>query len=382
MKVFNKISKTCLVATALLLALPACTDQPVVVNNYYTTNSDGSVQSVASEQAVPDVSSKEEVSVSSETSTITSTINSTSPQTDSNLVVGINYTVTGTKNYLAIRNAPAYDGNNEIAKMKNGDELTIQSQNVYGDKGEYCYITPLSGAAKGQSGYVNKNYITPSTTKTNSSAKTTSSETATSKASESSKTAESKTESKSQSLIESKPESSTESEQKTSSKIDISNIFDEIPSEFYFTSGVGGWRTLISINSDGSFTGNFVDCDLGVTGSDYPNGSASICDFTGKFTNVTKIDDYTYSMKVVSLKQDGKEGDEYIEDGTKYTIANPYGFDDADEFILYLPGKPVSELSEEFLSWVRIGYSGETVIPDGVYGLYNVNGMQGFRGDK
>lgn len=154
-------------ATGVLL-FSGCSNEPVVVNNYYTTNNDGAVQSTVSESIASGSSSASSVP-SSESSTASKT--DSKPKTDqpidTNLVVGINYTVTGTTNYLAVRNAPAYDGNNEIAKMKNGDELTIQSQNVYGDKGEYCYITALTGAAKGQSGYVNKNYITPSVSKTN-----------------------------------------------------------------------------------------------------------------------------------------------------------------------------------------------------------------------
>ena len=80
---------------------------------------------------------------------------------DPDLTAGGTYVVTGTKNYLAIRTEPCYDGANEIAKMQNGDELTVLTQNVYGNNGEYCYITAISGEAAGTTGYVNKNYITP-----------------------------------------------------------------------------------------------------------------------------------------------------------------------------------------------------------------------------
>ena len=173
-------------------------------------------------------------------------------------------------------------------------------------------------------------------------------------------------------LIENHSQSSTE---------EITNIFDEIPSQFTFSSGGGNWHTSITISSDGSFTGEYVDYNLGETGVSYPSGSAYICDFTGKFTNVVKIDDYTYSMQVDSLNQQGEKNYEYIEDGIKYTISSPLGFDYAEQFMLYMPGKPVSELPKDFLKWVFYFDSNkEKFMPDGIYGLYNVNGKEGFVG--
>lgn len=169
MKVFNKISKTCLVATALLLALPACTEQPVVVNNYYTTNSD---ESVIQTESVPEEYVEES---SNPASSSTSKVNSSSLSTyefgsDNNLKLNTTYYVTGTKNYLALRNAPYYDGNNETAQLSNGDTVEVLSQTTYGDKGEYCYISVTSGKAKGKKGYVNSSYISVEKGKTNSSA--------------------------------------------------------------------------------------------------------------------------------------------------------------------------------------------------------------------
>ena len=171
MNLKHKKRLSIVIVVGVMIALAGCTDQqPVQVNNYYITNSDGSVQSAIPDVNVPTVSTESKVDSSSTTSQVFSNESketTVTVNTDSNLVVGITYTVTGTTNYLALRNAPAYDGSNEIAKLKNGDEVTIQSQNVYGDKNEYCYVTVLSGSANGQSGYVNKAYLTPSTNKSN-----------------------------------------------------------------------------------------------------------------------------------------------------------------------------------------------------------------------
>lgn len=156
-RLYKTIFAICTIGTLLL---SGCSIEPVVVNNYYTNSNNNSVSSESVDST--DESSAAERTESKSVSSVASQAEKNDQQTDSNLIVGINYTVTGTKNYLAIRNAPAFDANNEIAKMKNGDELTIQSQNVYGDNGDYCYVTAVTGTAKGQSGYVNKNYITPS----------------------------------------------------------------------------------------------------------------------------------------------------------------------------------------------------------------------------
>ena len=62
------------------------------------------------------------------------------------------YTVTGTKNYLALRTAPAYDSRNEIGRLYNGETVTVQdtSNKTYW----YVYSPKL-----GKSGYVNKRYL-------------------------------------------------------------------------------------------------------------------------------------------------------------------------------------------------------------------------------
>ena len=65
-----------------------------------------------------------------------------------------------------------------------------------------------------------------------------------------------------------------------------------------------------------------------------------------------------------------------IEDGVLYSYTDPYGLDNAQEILFYLPGAPVAELPEGFKSWVSsYGDLGET-LP--FCGLYNVNAAEGF----
>lgn len=54
--------------------------------------------------------------------------------------------------------------------------------------------------------------------------------------------------------------------------------------------------------------------------------------------------------------------------------------DDAKQFYNYLPGKPIDELSEEFLGWVHLSDTSLITLPSDFYGLYNQNGKEGFSG--
>jgi len=159
------------------------------------------------------------------------------------------------------------------------------------------------------------------------------------------------------------------------------DIFSILPSEFVFTSGAGGWGTAITLNDDGTFKGQYHDSDMGDSGAGYSNGTVYICDFSGKFTMPQKINEYIYSMNLESLDVEGISGTVYYENDIRYIVSDPYGFDNADEFFIYLPGCPLEETSEEFLSWSFINTQIRNTIPTGVYGIYNVGGMEGFMGE-
>ena len=68
--------------------------------------------------------------------------------------------------------------------------------------------------------------------------------------------------------------------------------------DFTFSSGAGAWETRLNIQADGSFSGEYWDMDMGSTGDGYPNGTQYGNTFTGTFTDLKKVNDYTYSMKL------------------------------------------------------------------------------------
>ena len=148
--------------------------------------------------------------------------------------------------------------------------------------------------------------------------------------------------------------------------------------EFYFSSGAGGWRTVLHIREDGSFDGLFTDSDMGITGEDYPKGTISYSEFTGRFSKPRKVNDTTYAFQIESIEYPLGMG-EAIKDGYFYDYVTAYGLYGAETLYIYLPGTRLSDLPEGYRGWV--GYYDleaveETELP--FYGLYNVEEQCGF----
>lgn len=153
---------------------------------------------------------------------------------------------------------------------------------------------------------------------------------------------------------------------------------------FHFLSGAGAWETWLVINADGTFSGSYHDSDMG--DPSYEGGVVYLCDFNGEFDPLIKVDDYTYKTKIKNINYDREPEESEVglidetEVGFRYTTA--YGLDEAEDIYFYLPGKPVSELSEEFLSWVRYEIedfeTGERATNLTFYGLFNEAKGEGF----
>ena len=133
------------------------------------------------------------------------------------------------------------------------------------------------------------------------------------------------------------------------------SVFEKLTKPFVFSSGVGGWYTGMSISKEGDIVGSFRDTNWGYTGPTHPHGQVYVSDFTGKFNNITRVNDYEYKMTLTNLYYP-KVGESKIIDGVKYDTTTPYGIADANsqgnEFILYLPGRPVKDLPEAVGHWI------------------------------
>ena len=165
--------------------------------------------------------------------------------------------------------------------------------------------------------------------------------------------------------------------------------------EMVFSSGVGAWRTYLTLYPDGSFAGEYTDSDAGDTGEDYPNGTQYICQFHGSFGEIKQMSDTFYSLVLKELVTDTghPEGEEWIEEGVRYVSSAPYGLDGEDGetlkpgavFWFYTPEatgyEPGSSLygAAEFCSWMperrRLVNETDTL---GYYGLHNLETNYGF----
>ncbi|MCL2826259.1 MAG: hypothetical protein FWD72_02505, partial [Eggerthellaceae bacterium] len=68
-------------------------------------------------------------------------------------------------------------------------------------------------------------------------------------------------------------------------------------------------------------------------------------------------------------------------DGLRVVNSTPYGFDDAGEFRLYLPGRATADLPRNFLEWIAMpNVWNMDKLPATLpfYALYNINGEEGF----
>ncbi len=150
---------------------------------------------------------------------------------------------------------------------------------------------------------------------------------------------------------------------------------DFMPLEFTFSSGVGAWSTVMTVNPDGSFSGEYYDSEMSEASEDYPEGTVYVSKFSGEFTDIKKVDEYTYSLTLKDVSTENPVGDEWIEDNIRYVAAEPSGLDSGKTFLLYMPGTPIKDLDEDFLYW----YQGDTTLPElEDYGLYNVDDSVGF----
>lgn len=161
-------------------------------------------------------------------------------------------------------------------------------------------------------------------------------------------------------------------------KENISSIFKLLPKSFSFSSGAGAWATNLDLDIDGSFVAQYHDTNMGEIGDGFPNGTIYVCNFKGKFSNPERINDYTYLMNLESMEIIEEPGGIYYEDGVKYVYSEPYGFDNAEEFLIYIPGIPISELPENFLLNVFMNIKITDTFP--YYAIYNVKGEKIFIG--
>ena len=172
-------------------------------------------------------------------------------------------------------------------------------------------------------------------------------------------------------------ESSTSTETSVEESEEAGYTLEDLSKYTYeFSSGAGGWSTSFTIEADGSFKGNYHDSELGDTGEGYENGTVVYADFTGHFSELTKVSDYVYEMTMLDISYDKENGTEEITDGVRYSYVNDaYGLTGTVKFLVYIPGAAVSGLSEDVYSWVQWSVNGSDTLATPV--IENVDQKEG-----
>ena len=153
------------------------------------------------------------------------------------------------------------------------------------------------------------------------------------------------------------------------------------PATFSFLSGAGAWQSVMDINTDGTFSGQYQDGEMGASGEGY-QATYYVCDYSGVFADVEKVDKHTYKVRLITMETVEPIGKEWIDKEIRYIAAAPHGLYDYDkkqnceEYIVYMPTTPVAELSEEFLSWWP--YKNQDKDTLDCFGLMNVTTQHGF----
>ena len=122
---------------------------------------------------------------------------------------------------------------------------------------------------------------------------------------------------------------------------------------FEFSSGVGGWSTELVMGENGVFTGNYHDSEMGETGEGYPDGTMYGCSFHGQLSELTAVDEYTWTARI-TVDMDEGQAPETIEDGIRYVTSAPYGVEKAQTVTIYVAGTPIDRLPEGFIPWSHL----------------------------
>lgn len=130
----------------------------------------------------------------------------------------------------------------------------------------------------------------------------------------------------------------------------------------YFSSGAGAWSSDLFMEDGGRFTLNYHDSDMGSGGDGY-DATLYICEASGRFDQVQKIDDRTYTMHIAELNLTNEPGTQWItqEDGGRllHIASDPYGLEGTDTVTVYLPGTPISNIPDEAM--FKMFYDGDVL---------------------
>ncbi len=168
----------------------------------------------------------------------------------------------------------------------------------------------------------------------------------------------------------------------SSDSVDEAGEYAYMAGRYLHTSGVGGWGLEVQIQPNGCFTGNYSNTEYGMRSDNYPNGTVYLCGFSGRLSDLKKVNDYTFSAQISEHTYADTPGEEKIIDGVRYVNAAVGLGKVGDTVLIYTPGAPVAQLPEDFVQWIEMPNGKITTANLGHYGLYTdedlYSGRKGF----
>ncbi len=134
-----------------------------------------------------------------------------------------------------------------------------------------------------------------------------------------------------------------------------SEVIEDATLGWFYCITVGSradWR--IRLANDGTFNGIFEVWDWGDCGQGYSKGTSYVSGSSGKFSDVERVNDYTYRMVVDQAEKTLPADGTYLADDARYIVESETVMDIGAEFYLYLPGMPLSELPQDLIDSVNL----------------------------
>lgn len=141
--------------------------------------------------------------------------------------------------------------------------------------------------------------------------------------------------------------------------IDENNLLDDLEGkQFIFSSGAGGWWTLVNFEENGNFQGEYIDGDYDLT---------IVNEFEGKFSIDQKVNSTCYILNLDEAKVTSPTGNkdikhfdngedmpiEFVELAYGFEISQDEPFSFQDKFTLYLPTRSRDEISDPVNEWLN-----------------------------
>lgn len=123
--------------------------------------------------------------------------------------------------------------------------------------------------------------------------------------------------------------------------------FSDLPKEYTFSAGAGGWATQLTIDEDGEYTGDFSDMELGAR-------TIYSCNFHGKLSAPQKVNDHLYKADILSFETD-RSSESEVSNGVTYKYVDEgRGFPkDSKSIYIYTPETPLSSIGTDLMSWIH-----------------------------